>query len=98
MSNPPLHVCFSWSYLIITSSTFPYCEKKFRRSTSVKLDGSPPKKTVFPLEFRLGAFVALDLGLQGLGSICNRLGKEYNVIIYNCSVEFAIEISHLMDT
>ena len=36
---------FSWSYIITTSQTSPYWEKKLLNSVSVMLDGNPPRKT-----------------------------------------------------
>ena len=42
--NPRLFF-FSWSYIMTTSQTSPYLEKKLRKSVSVMVDGRPPKKT-----------------------------------------------------
>ena len=40
--NPRLFF-FSWSYIITTSQTSPYLEKKLRKSVSVMLEGKPPR-------------------------------------------------------
>ena len=40
--NPRLFF-FSWSYIITTSQTSPYLEKKLRKSVSVILEGKPPR-------------------------------------------------------
>ena len=42
--NPkPRLFFFSWSYIITTSQTSPYLEKKLRKSVSVMLEGKPPR-------------------------------------------------------